>query len=51
MSTAGTFGSQRCSTRISTIPAIPTDGRGGDRLAVGQTPGEAGDLADQALGV
>ena len=24
MSTAGTFGSQRCSTRISTIPAIPT---------------------------
>ena len=24
ISTAGTFGSQRCSTRISTIPAIPT---------------------------
>ena len=24
ISTAGTLGSQRCSTRISTIPAIPT---------------------------
>ena len=24
ISTAGTFGSQRCSTRISAIPAIPT---------------------------
>ena len=24
ISTAGTFGSQRCSTRINTIPAIPT---------------------------
>jgi hypothetical protein len=24
ISTAGTFGSQRCSTRITTIPAIPT---------------------------
>ncbi len=24
ISTAGTFGSHRCSTRISTIPAIPT---------------------------
>ena len=24
ISTAGTFGSQRCSTRITAIPAIPT---------------------------
>ena len=51
ISTAGTLGSQRCSTRISTIPAIPTAAAAATAFAVGQALDEAGDLADEALGL
>ena len=43
-STAGTFGSQRCSTRIRTIPAIPTAAAAGTASPFASPLDEAGDL-------
>ena len=51
ISTAGTFGSQRCSTRISTIPAIPTAAAAATASPWARPLTNPVDLADEVVGV